>query len=203
MEELLITCDSLIKSIANTFYNVEKDDLIQAGRIGLIEAYKHYDKNTNVKFSTFAYSYIFGQMYSLSIKSNPIKTNKDNLKLIKLINKTYNYLSQTLNKIPSSNDIATYLNIDINTINNAYNSSLSTLDIDDNDNTYTTYDNDIKIDLNNSINTLSKDEKDLIKYRYFNDLTQSEVANIMNTSQVSISRQEKKTLKKLRQLIAA
>jgi len=201
MEELLFTCEPLIKSIANNFYNVEKDDLIQAGRIGLIEAYKHYDKNANVKFSTFAYSYIFGQMYNLSIKSNPIKTNKDNLKLIKLINKTYNYLSQTLNKIPSLNDISTYLNIDINTINNAYNSSLSTLDIDDNDNTYITYDNDARLDLNNSINTLSKDEKDLIRYRYYCDLTQSEVASIMNTSQVSISRQEKKTLKKLRQLI--
>ena len=201
MEELLFTCEPLIKSIANTFYNVEKDDLIQAGRIGLIEAYKHYDKNSNVKFSTFAYSYIFGQMYNLSIKSNPIKTNKDNLKLIKLINKTYNYLSQALNKVPSLNDISAYLNIDINTINNAYNSSLSTLDIEDNDNTYTIYDNDIRIDLSNSINTLPKEEKDLIKYRYFCDLTQSEVASIMNTSQVSISRQEKKTLKKLRQLI--
>ncbi len=201
MEELLITCEPLIKSIANTFYNVEKEDLIQAGRIGLIEAYKHYDKNSNVKFSTFAYSYIFGQMYNLSIKSNPIKTNKDNLKILKLINKTYNYLSQTLNKTPSLYDISSYLNIDIDTINNVYNSSLSTLDIDDNDNTYITYDNDMKIDLNNSINTLSDNEQALIKYRYFNDLTQSEVANIMNTSQVSISRQEKKTLKKLRQLI--
>ena len=201
MEELLITCEPLIKSIANTFYNVEKEDLIQAGRIGLIEAYKHYDKNSNVKFSTFAYSYIFGQMYNLSIKSNPIKTNKDNLKILKLINKTYNYLSQTLNKTPSLYDISSYLNIDIDTINNVYNSSLSTLDIDDNDDTYITYDNDMKIDLNNSINTLSDNEQALIKYRYFNDLTQSEVANIMNTSQVSISRQEKKTLKKLRQLI--
>jgi RNA polymerase sporulation-specific sigma factor len=201
MEELLITCEPLIKSIANTFYNVEKEDLIQAGRIGLIEAYKHYDKNSNVKFSTFAYSYIFGQMYNLSIKSNPIKTNKDNLKILKLINKTYNYLSQTLNKTPSLYDISSYLNIDIDTINNVYNSSLSTLDIDDNDNTYITYDNDMKIDLNNSINTLSDNEQALIKYRYFNDLTQSEVANIMNTSQVSISRQEKKSLKKLRQLI--
>ena len=201
MEELLITCEPLIKSIANTFYNVEKEDLIQAGRIGLIEAYKHYDKNSNVKFSTFAYSYIFGQMYNLSIKSNPIKTNKDNLKILKLINKTQNYLSQTLNKTPSLYDISSYLNIDIDTINNVYNSSLSTLDIDDNDDTYITYDNDMKIDLNNSINTLSDNEQALIKYRYFNDLTQSEVANIMNTSQVSISRQEKKTLKKLRQLI--
>ena len=201
MEELLSSCEPLIKSIAKNFYNVEQEDLIQAGKIGLIEAYKHYNKNSNTKFSTFAYTYIYGEMYNLSIKSSLIKTNKDNLKLIKLINKTYNYLSQVLNKIPTLKDISTYLNVDENSLNNIYNTSLSMLDIDSNDNTYITYDNDLKIDLNNSINSLSKDEQDLIRYRYYSNLTQSEVANILNTSQVSVSRQEKKTLKKLRQLI--
>ncbi len=201
MEELLITCEPLIKSIASNFYNVEKEDLMQAGKIGLINAYKHYDKDSNTKFSSFAYTYIFGEMYNLSIKSNSIKTNKDNLKLLKLINKTYNYLSQTLNKIPTLIDIANYLNMDINTINNIYNLNQTMLDIDDHDNTFITYDNDIKIDLNNYISGLPKDEQDLIRYRYFSDLTQSETAKLLNTSQVSVSRQEKKTLKKLKQLI--
>ena len=67
MEGLLNSCEPLIKSIAKNFYNVEQEDLIQAGQIGLINAYKHYDKNSNTKFSTFAYSYIFGEMYNLSL----------------------------------------------------------------------------------------------------------------------------------------
>lgn len=203
MEELLISCEGLIKTIAKNFYNVEQEDLIQAGRIGLINAYKNYDKKSNTKFSTYAYSYIYGEMYNLSIKSNFLKINKDNLKLVRLINKTYNYLSQSLNKIPTLQDISNYLNIDINLISNVYNSTLTTLDIDDNDKTYTSSDNDLRIDLNNSINTLNKDEQNIIRFRYYNNMTQSEVAQIMNKSQVSISRQEKKTLKKLKQLIAA
>ena len=204
MEELINRCMPLIKSIANNFYNVDKEDLIQAGQIGLINAYNHYKSNTNTKFSSFAYSYIFGEMYNLSLISKSIKTNKENLKLMKLINKTINYLSQSLNKTPSIKDIANYLNIDENIINNVYNSSLKILNIDDNnykDLYYKTYDNDLRIDLDNSINSLSEEEKEIIKYRYYNDLTQSEVAKIMNRSQVSISRTEKKSLIKLRQLI--
>jgi RNA polymerase sporulation-specific sigma factor len=203
MEELLISCEGLIKTIAKNFYNVEQEDLIQAGRIGLINAYKNYDKKSNTKFSTYAYSYIYGEMYNLSIKSNFLKINKDDLKLVRLINKTYNYLSQSLNKMPTLQDISNYLNIDINLISNVYNSTLTTLDIDDNDKTYTSSDNDLRIDLNNSINTLNEDEQNIIRFRYYNNMTQSEVAQIMNKSQVSISRQEKKTLKKLKQLIAA
>ena len=203
MEELLISCEGLIKTIAKNFYNVEQEDLIQAGRIGLINAYKNYDKKSNTKFSTYAYSYIYGEMYNLSIKSNFLKINKDNLKLVRLINKTYNYLSQSLNKIPTLQDISNYLNIDINLISNVYNSTLTTLDIDDNDKTYTSSDNDLRIDLNTSINTLNEDEQNIIRFRYYNNMTQNEVAQIMNKSQVSISRQEKKTLKKLKQLIAA
>ena len=204
MEELLKSCDALIKSIAKKFYNVEQQDLIQAGQIGLINAYNHYDKNSNTKFSSFAYSYIFGEMYNLSLQSRNIKTNKDNLKLVKLINKTSLYLSQTLNKIPSIKDISKYLNIDEQIIYNAYNSTLDTLNIDDNNyNEYSfkIYDNDTKIDLNNCIKTLNDQEQQIIKYRYYNDLTQSEIANLLHTTQVSISRQEKKTLKKLKELI--
>ena len=201
MEELLISCEPLIKSIAKTFFNVEQDDLMQAGKIGLINAYNHFDKNCKTKFSTFAYTYIYGEMYNLSLKSYTIKTNRDNLKLLKLINKTYNYLSQLLNRIPSISDISNYLNIDEETINNIYNLSLSTVDIDNTNESYKEYDNDTKIDLYESINQLDEDEQEIIKYRYYNDMSQSEVAKLMNTSQVSISRQEKKTLKKLKELI--
>ena len=42
------------------------------------------------------------------------------------------------------------------------------------------------------------DEQKLIIDRYFNDLTQGEVANILGINQVSVSRKEKKVLEKLK-----
>ena len=61
MNELLSSCDGLIKKIAQNFYNVDKDELYHVGQIGLFKAYKHYKK-----VSSFAYTYIFGEMYELA-----------------------------------------------------------------------------------------------------------------------------------------
>ena len=52
--------------------------------------------------------------------------------------------------------------------------------------------------LKDSLDKLSYDELKLIKYRYYQDLTQSEIAEIFGTNQVNISRNEQKVLKKLK-----
>ena len=52
--------------------------------------------------------------------------------------------------------------------------------------------------LNEELNKLPEEEKKIIYLRYFEDRTQSEVADILGKSQVGVSRTEKKTLKKIR-----
>ena len=47
---------------------------------------------------------------------------------------------------------------------------------------------------------LSDEEKMLVENRYFKDLTQSEVAKIMDVNQVYVSRMEKKVLKKMKMI---
>ena len=203
-EEIIESVDPLIKVIASKFYNVEKDDLLQAGRCGALNAYKHYDKNSGVKFSTFAYSYIFGEMYNLSLKNKNFKINRDNLKLLKLIEKTKVLLTQKLNKEVSVKDISNYLNIDEDIINNVtgLNESVMSLDQEEvSNNIIINEDNDLKIDINSIINNLDYPEKDIIMFRYFKGLTQSEIATILNMSQVSVSRCEKKTLSKIKKEI--
>ena len=201
--------DPLIKKIASNFYNADYEELIQVGRIGLYNAYKHYDNNSNTKFSSFAYQYIFGEMYQLSILNKTIKPNKDLLKLNKLIDKTKILLTQKLNHEPSIDEISSYLNIDSLTISNAikYNEIILSLDkeMDEDTNLYNklgnTFNNDLKILLDDSFKILDNNEKDIIKYRYYNDLTQSETANLLGISQVSVSRYEKKSLNKIRNYI--
>ncbi len=48
------------------------------------------------------------------------------------------------------------------------------------------------------LDTLSEKEQELIKMRYFQDKTQSEVAGKMGISQVQVSRMEKKILLRMR-----
>ena len=208
MDDLLIKdFEVLIKSISNKFYGIDKEDLMQAGKVGLINAYNHYDKNSNTKFSTYAYTYIYGEMYSLLLNNKMIKTNKDTLKLVKLIDKTKIYLEQKYSKEVSLNEIANYLNMDISILENAIinTNKMLSLDKEDNDYLYNIYkyedNNDIKIDIINSINDLEKEEQDIIKCRYFNDLTQSETAKVLGLSQVKVSRYEQKSLKKLKKIM--
>ena len=54
------------------------------------------------------------------------------------------------------------------------------------------------IDLRNALSSLNPIEKKLIKDRYFNDITQINLAKMYNTNQVKISREEKKVLCKLK-----
>ena len=200
-DKMIQVFEPLIKKIASKFYGVSYEDLIQAGNIGLLNAYNHYNNNSNTKFSTFAYSYIFGEMYNLVINSKVIKYNKDSLKIIKLYEKTKLYLTQVLNRIPTISEISSYLEIDEDVINNSLLQVNNILSLDDDINLYnivgTNNDYDTKIDINDSLSTLSDDELKIIKYRYYDDLTQSEIAKVMNMSQVSVSRYEKRSLSKM------
>ncbi|MBR1416520.1 MAG: sigma-70 family RNA polymerase sigma factor [Bacilli bacterium] len=210
-KEMLESFEPLIRAIASKFYNIEYDDLLQAGRIGLINAYQHYDKNSNTKFSSFAYTYIFGEMYNLALTSKSIKTNKDTLKLSKLIEKTKIYLTQLLGKSPSIEEISSYLEIDESTIYNTINASLNILSLDrDSEEENNLYDilskeedNDTKLDIESSLQELTDKEQNIIMYRYYNDLTQQETAKIMGISQVSVSRYEQKSLKKLKNVMSS
>ena len=57
----------------------------------------------------------------------------------------------------------------------------------------------VKIFINSFMKQLSEKEKDFVKYRFYDELTQSKIAQLMNTSQMSVSRMEKHVLDLLRQ----
>jgi len=59
------------------------------------------------------------------------------------------------------------------------------------------------LDLKMAIQHLPREEQQLIYERYYNDLTQKEVSEKLNTSQVQVSRKEAKILKKLESKLAA
>jgi RNA polymerase sporulation-specific sigma factor len=199
----------LIYKIASKFYNVDKEDLFQAGALGVIKAYKNYQENGNTKFSTYAYDFIFGEMYNFVYMQKQIKVSKDYLKLYKEIEKTRYSLAQKLNRIPSNSEIALFLEKDIDLINQVIEVSSYVMSLDkDSDNDRSIYEAipssenlsiDERIAINESINTLNEEEKQIIKYRYFEDLTQSEIASKLNMTQVMVSRYLKKSINKLRE----
>ena len=212
-EQLCSEYKYLVYKISSYFYNVPKEDLIQAGYIGLVEAYKNYKKEANVKFSTYAFKNIYGAMYKATLKNNPIKVSRDILVLYKKIEQTRYLLSQKINKIPTNKELADFLEMDIKDIDNAIlaASEIVSLDNESNEhrNSYETISNkedisiDDKLDIYDSINHLNKDEQNIIKARYFKDMTQQEVARKLKMTQVMVSRYEKKAVEKMRNYMAA
>ena len=111
-EELIEQYQLLIYKVAKRFYNVELNDLFQAGCIGLIIAERKYEKEKGTNFINFAYMYIFGEMYELANKTRDIKLTKDYLKIYKDIELARSFLTQKLAKTPTLTDICLYLEIE-------------------------------------------------------------------------------------------
>lgn len=200
----------LIKKIASKFYNIDKEDLIQVGVIGLLKAYQNFKDNGVSKFSTYAYSYIFGEMYQLAQSSRNLKVSKDLLKIYKCVEKTRYELAQRMKRIPTNEEIALFLELDVNMVNDAVICAQAMMELDNDasemnlhevipDNNH--QDIDLKLDLDESFKVLNPEEKEIIRSRYYEDLTQSEVAKKLNMTQVMVSRYEKKSLEKMRVLM--
>lgn len=205
--ELIESHMGLIKNIASKFYVPDKQDLIQVGVIGLLKAYQNFKDTHNAKFSTYAYPYIFGEMYNFANGNKNIKISKDILKIYKLVEKTRYDLAQRQGYLPTYEEVALFLELDINIVSEAVVSAQAMISLDDEASELNLHEVipdkksntvDLKIDLDDSFKVLNSEEQEIIRARYYDDLTQSEVARKLNMTQVMVSRYEKKSLEKLR-----
>lgn len=199
MEELLDYEGLIYSIIGKVPKRYDREDLYQVGMIGLMDAYKHYDSSYDTKFSTFAYYYILGEVNKYIRNSSSLKVSSDLIDLNKRIIKTRELMTQRLGRVPSNLEISLYLDISEEMVDQAI---LATSDVEEIDELYNigVFDSispDL-LDLREEIGKLSDEEKKLIYARYFHGLTQNEVSSILGMSQVQVSRNESKILKKLR-----
>lgn len=202
--------EKLIWKVANKFYGVEKEDLYQAGMLGLLKACKNYKENKDTKFSTYAMNYIFGEMYLIANNKN-LKYSKDLLKLSKLIETTRYKLAQNYNRIPNDYELAEFLNISVEDIMMVSSMRETIMSLDSATEEERSYyetipaissDVDEKIFIDESLEQLTKEEREIIKSHYFEDMTQTEIARKLKMTQVMVSRYEKKGKEKLREYMS-
>ena len=213
IDEIIKVNEKLIYKIASKFYNYDKEDLYQVGVVGLIKAIKNYKEDSTTKFTTYAYDYIFGEMYKLVNDNRTIRLNRDILNLYKKIEQTKYLLAQKLNHIPSTMELALYLEIDEGIICSTIASASSILSLDAETKEEVDLYNKLskqesipieeKIALKDSLDTLNEDERKIIDYRYFKDMTQQETAKKLGMTQVMVSRYEKKSLDKMYNYLAS
>lgn len=200
----------LIKKVSSMFYHVDKEDLYQAGVLGILKAIPKYHNQGTTKFSTFAYSFVFGEMYQMVYKNQAIKVSRDTLRAYQRIEMARSSLAQKLARIPSYDEVACFLEMDPMVVEQIVVSGsylMTSLDEKNNESERSYYETipaeeSIPIDdvltLQEGISTLNPEEQKIIQYRYFNDMTQQETAEKMNMTQVMVSRYERKATHKIR-----
>ena len=205
----ILEYEALVKNIVNKYsYYGDYEDLYQAGMMGLLKALKEY-KNGIAKFSTYAYTWIIGEITTFIRENQPLKKSKDFIRLNKRIERCRELLSQKLGREPTDLEVSLITEIDEDKIReirilNQQTESLDYMTEDNFDNLYNSikmYDNNLDdsyLDLKNELGKLEKDEQEIIKARYYEGYTQSEISKQLGISQVQVSRKESKILQKLK-----
>lgn len=205
--DIIMDNEGFIYSIANKFSHYKsREDLFQAGCIGMIKAYNNFDPSKEVKFTSYAYQYVYGEMRDLVYKDHNVRLNSDLMRLKTKVEKTKEILTQSLKKTPTSKELSDYLEIDYKVIDQIlnYSDSYSIDEIVKDDLSLHEIipdkmsDMDMLVSLKWEIEKLKEPDKSIMQKKFFEDLTQSQIASNLGLSQVDVSRREKKILTKIR-----
>lgn len=212
-EEFIKQNLGLVHSICRRFAGrgLEYDDLYQAGCIGLVKAVDAYDFERGFAFSTYAVPVIMGEVRRLFRDGGAVKVSRSIKELNQKIIKVNELLRQQLNREPTVNEIANKLGVNVSDVSEAICASQATVSLTvENDDGISEIDLptidhqeviDNKIIIEAAAKKLNETERLILKYRYFDLLTQGKTAKKLNMTQVQVSRAEKKILQKMRQAI--
>ncbi len=206
----------LVHAIVRRFIGrgVEAEDLFQIGTIGLIKAIDNFDLSFDVKFSTYAVPLITGEIKRFLRDDGIVKvsrTIKEQGQKLKLLQQN---LQVRLGREPTLQELvaesgytmeeivmATEADYKVESIySSVYQNDGNQVALVDMLGKEDTEKEELlnKMLLQQLIGNLNEKETLLIRMRYFQDKTQTEVAKCMGISQVQVSRLEKKILLSMR-----
>ena len=209
----------LVHAIVRRFVGrgVETEDLFQIGTIGLIKAIDNFDLSYDVKFSTYAVPLITGEIKRFLRDDGIVKisrTIKEQSQKLKLLRQS---MQVQLGREPTLQELVAESGYSMEEIVMAMEADCKVESI-----YASVYQNDgnqvalvdmlgkedtekeellNKMLLRQLIGNLNEKESLLIRMRYFQDKTQTEVAKSLGISQVQVSRLEKKILLSMRRSV--
>jgi RNA polymerase primary sigma factor len=123
----------LVVKIARSYVTPDMPlvDLIQEGNVGLIKAAEKFDGNRNVRFSTYASWWIKQSITRALVNSRrAIRLPHRKEELLKRVQRTYNVLTQVLQREPSTAEIATELLIPLEEVESVMNMATTLVSLD-------------------------------------------------------------------------
>jgi RNA polymerase sporulation-specific sigma factor len=190
---------------------IEYDDLYSAGVVGLIKAIDRFDPSTGNKLSTYAVPVILGEIRLLFREGGAVKLSRSLQELSRKAKRISDeYLRETGCDLRIT-ELAEKLGVDVYRAQEALDASRAPLSLSwENDGEQGAIDIPVpsqeeritdRLSLYEAIDSLEDTEKKLIELRYYRHKTQTETAKELGTTQVQVSRREKKILLKMRMML--
>lgn len=201
----------LVHSCAGRFRGrgIEYDDLYSAGCMGLVKAYDGFDESRGVCFSTYAVPVILGEIKKLFRDGGIVKVSRSLKELGMRVQAAREHHMKLCGTEPTLSQLAEELDEPVENITLAIQAaqpamSLTPENTEDGDRQL-----DIPVDspeealaerisLEEVLRALPEQDQQLIRLRFYGNKTQSETAKVLHTTQVQISRRERRILSLLR-----
>lgn len=203
-EKLIREHTGLVKSVAlrlSYACDEELDDLIQIGYIGLIKAARRFEPERGLKFSTYAVPMIAGEIRSQLRDRGTVKVSRSLKSDAAAVRRAESDFISRKGISPKLSELSEMTGLSRERVSEALMAADAMKNFEDYEKADLWTDNEdiniTRIDLKKSVSELDPRQRQVILLRYYRDLTQQQVADIMGLSQVQIHRIEKNTLKEL------
>ena len=191
---------------------MEYDDLYAAGCVGLIKAYDGFDESRGLCFSTYAVPVILGEIKKLFRDGGAVKVSRSLKELGMKAGVLRERFLKEFGREPSLGEMAQRLDVSKEQLAQAVNASLPTVSLtpvsdDEGGKEFDIPEESCEehltdlLSLKSVIGTLEKEERLLLYWRFFQNKTQSETAEKLGTTQVQVSRKERRLIEKMRRMM--
>lgn len=189
---------------------IEYEELYAAGCLGLVKACDGFDTSRGVCFSTYAVPVILGEIKKLFRDGGTVKVSRSLKELSLKINAERERCLKRTGQEPGVVQLAETLQTTPEQIALAIRASLPALSLTPADDEDGQREWDVPMDspeesladrigLAEVMDKLEPQDRTMIRLRFFAGRTQSETARVLGTTQVQISRRERRVLKWMRQ----
>lgn len=208
--------------IRRNLKEVDFESLVQEGSVGLMKAVDRFEVERGLKFCTYASWLIKGQIYQYlrdRKEDRPFRIKRADKILYNKALRTRDELQQKLLREPTLKEVSENIGVGIIELGRIFNciegyksiyelynegedgTDMMQIEVIENQNNLSEEQILNRTIIKDKLKKLKENQRKVIELRYFNDLTQSQVGEILNVSQVQVSRLEKAALNNLREMI--
>jgi RNA polymerase sigma-B factor len=179
------------------------EDLVQAGTVGLIKAVDRFDPGRGVAFSTYAVPVIEGEIrHHLRDAGRLVRVPRPVSELSAQLGRAESDLTARLGRAPSADDLAGAMGVSTAAVDDALSARAAgrpealPAELEDDGTDLAT--SEARMLLRRGWRDLGERERRILELRFFDDLTQGQIAKEVGLSQAHVSRLIAEALERLR-----